>query len=276
MGHARATGCFTAQDLRNRSFKHQKLEGADFSGSDLRGCDFAGAYLTNANFERAKMGQSWRQRVSWMTIAIVTFLIVGHGVSNLVFGSLGQTPTDKAWNYVMVLVGASGLAGIGGLGRWLKQPLKQWTEVLAGGATGAVTGFFYAGTFTGKNPQWAIAGAVLSGVCLGGLRIRWQGPTTEIMLQLAIALTTYGFTFLVGATALAMLNVGDRISGAGLGTLGLLYLYLTWQELITAVQTCRHAPGTSFRKAHLTNAKFSPEARRQADFSGAIGQHFAD
>jgi hypothetical protein len=233
----------------------------------------------SANFEQARMGQSWRQRVIWTTIAIVTFLIVGHGVSNLVFGSLGQTPRDKAWNYVMVLVGVSGLAGVGSLGRWFKQPLKQWTEVLAGGATGAVIGFFYAGTFTGKNPQWAIVGAVLGGISLGGLQIGWRTPVIEIVLQLSIALTTYGFTFLIGATALMLLNVSDRFRGAWLGTLGtlgILYLCLTWQELINAVHTFCQAPGTSFRKAHLTNAKFSAEARHRADFSGAIGQQFDD
>lgn len=266
---------FMQQDLRNRSFSGQILNAADFGGADLRGCSFKGAYLVGANFEQARMGQSLRQQIIWVGIAIATFLIVGHAMSHLVFGSLGQTPADPAWNYVLVLVAVSGLAGaLAGVKSWLPPPFNQTAEILAGVAAGAGVGFFYAGVLAGKEPRWAIGGAVLAGLGMGGWRWRWRGPCTAIVLRLAVALTAYGFAFLVGATALALLHVGYLLAGCLLGLLALLYLWLTWQGLVDTVQTIRQAPGTSFRNADLTDAKFAPTSTHQADFSGAVGQTF--
>ncbi|MDX2244064.1 MAG: pentapeptide repeat-containing protein [Leptolyngbyaceae cyanobacterium bins.302] len=271
---------YVQQDLRNRSFKGQILNAADFSGADLRGCTFNNAQLVGANFERARMGRSLRQRVIWVGSAIATFLLVGHAVSNLVFGSLGQTPADKAWTYVLVLVGVSGLAGaLAGVKAWLKQPFNQIAEILAGVAAGAVVGFFYAGVLAGKDPRWAIGGAVLGGVALGVLglstwRWRWRRLLSAIVLRLTVALTAYGFAFLVGATALTMLNVGYLWAGFILGLLSLLYLWFTWQGLVDTVQTIRQAPGTTFCNANLTDARFSAVSVHQADFSGAVGRTF--
>ncbi|MEQ9237237.1 pentapeptide repeat-containing protein [Coleofasciculus sp. E2-BRE-01] len=62
----------TNQDLRNRSFKGQNLNGADFSGSDIRGCDFSYASLKGANFERVKVGQTLRQIILVLGVAMIS------------------------------------------------------------------------------------------------------------------------------------------------------------------------------------------------------------
>jgi len=264
---------FADQDLRNRSFQRQILNGANFSGSDLRGCSFTGAQLVGANFERARMGQTARQRTIWMGTAIATLLIVGHAISNLVAGSLGQTPSDKAWNYVVALVVSLGLgSGLAELRSRLHHPLQQWVTILSHALVGAVVGFYYAGVATNKDPRWAIVGALIG----TAVAVSWawrKSVSSAIGLRLASSLAAYGFSFLVGATALSLLNVGRLIPGGVLSVLSLLYLWLTWKGWVAVGGLIQHAPGTSFRHTNLTDAQFSQPVG-QADFTGAVGHLF--
>ncbi|MDX2231950.1 MAG: pentapeptide repeat-containing protein [Leptolyngbyaceae cyanobacterium bins.349] len=260
------------KDLRNCSFRKQLLNGADFSGADLRGCNFAGAQLVGANFEQAKMGPTLRQRLIWSGTAIATFLLVGQAISNLVAGSLGQTPTDKAWNFVLVLVLALAIAGGGAALRSrlpaMFQPVAVWLSAIA---VGAVVGFYYAGVLAEKNPTWAIAGGVMGGLMMMvGCTRRW-GIISQICWRLSCALSAYGFAFLMGATAFACLNVGYLLPGVLLGVLTVGSLWWTWQGLLATAQTIQQAPGTSFREANLTEAKFSWPCP-YADFTNAVGR----
>ena len=268
---------FARQDLRNYSFKRQHLNDADFTGADLRGCHFNGAQLMNANFQQAKMGQSLRQQMVWVGAAIATFLIVGHTISTLVASSLGQTPTDKAWNYVITLVISLGIAGAGqGLRSLLPVLFKRVAELLSSVAAGAVVGFYYAGVATDKDPRWAIVGAGVAGVVTGLGCLLWRRRTILVVsLRLAGALTAYGFSFLLGATGLACLNVGMLLPGGGLMGLSLLYLWFTLTGLVEAVQVIRQAPGTSFRRANLTHAQFSAPMSH-TDFTEAVGWIFEE
>ncbi len=48
--------------------------------------------LIDACFERARTGQTRRQRVIFLLLAIGVALVVADAISRLIFGALGQTP----------------------------------------------------------------------------------------------------------------------------------------------------------------------------------------
>lgn len=174
---------------------------------------------------------SKHQRFVALLVAISAFLLVGHAISHLVSSSLGQTPADKAWNYVIALLIS---LGIGGACAGVQSRSPSWNKLLlfiSGAATGAVTGFYYGGLAAGKNPQIAVAGAVIGGLLVGLLTWQWRSPIWTIALRLSGAIAAYGCFFLVGTTALACLNTGHGFVGIVLCSLALLYLWLTGRSL---------------------------------------------
>ena len=167
-------------------------------------------------------------------LAIAAFLLMGYAVTHLVFGSLGQTPSDKAWNYAIALVISLGVGGVAaGVRSRIHPPFSRIATILAGAASGAVVGFYYAGIVMGKDPRWAIAGAVLGGLLLGGLGIGFKSAWMEIVIRVAGAISAYGFAFLIGATALTMLNVGFLPIGLLLSLVSLLYLWFTLNSILS-------------------------------------------
>ncbi|MEX0270369.1 pentapeptide repeat-containing protein [Leptolyngbyaceae cyanobacterium UHCC 1019] len=265
---------YANQDLRNQSFRGHLLSKADFSGADLRGCDFCGAELVGANFERVKIGQTVRQRLIWVGIAIATFLLSSHAVSGLVFGALGQTPSDRAWGYVLALFLSLCVAGITS-GLQTISPfgskVNRAAFIVSAITTAAINGFYYAGSVMEKNPQWAIAGAVISGVVTGLFLIRWGGVSGAIAVNMAGAVMGYGAAFLTGVTAIGFLSTGHFAGGILLSCFALVLLWLTLQSLTLTFYEIRQAPGTLFRRANLTNARFDAAFLNHADFSNAQG-----
>lgn len=269
---------FTDQDLRNRSFRKQILNGADFTGADLRGCDFRGAQLMNACFEGVKTGQTNRQKAIWISTIVLTFIIMGHAISHLVFGSLGQTPADKAWNYVIALVFSLAIAGAcSSLSTFIRSSrCKRIAIVLSGVTSGALAGFFYAGVAAGKSPQWAIAGAISGSLLSGIVTTAWQRTTSTVIVTMSGAIAAYGFAFLTGTLSLSLFNLAHLkqeylVPGLLVGGLSLFYLGLTLNAVSTTIKKIQQAPGTSFRRANLTNAHFNNTRFTQTDFTHATG-----
>lgn len=180
------------------------------------------------------MKQQNSGKVLRILLAIATFLLAGHAVSHLIFGSLGQTPSDKAWSYVMTLTVSLGLGGAAaGVRSRLRSPFNRIATTLTGAASGAVVGFYYAGVATGKDPRWAIAGAVLGGLLLGGLALGVKTPAVETVIRVTGAIAAYGFAFLIGATALTLVNVGYFPIGLLLSLISLLYLRFTLNSILS-------------------------------------------
>jgi len=174
---------------------------------------------------------SQSQQVGAVLIAIAVFLLVGHAFSHLVSSCLGQTPSDKAWNYVVGLLIS---LGIGGACAAIQTPSATWNQrliLLSGAATGAVTGFYYGGLLDGKNPQTAVAGAIAGALLVLLITWRWPSRLWTIALRLSGAIAAYGWFFLVGANALGCLNTGHWLLGLVLGGLAFLYLWLTARSL---------------------------------------------
>ena len=264
---------FANQDLRNRSFRGQLLNEADFSGADLRGCDFSGTELLGANFERATLGQTIRQKAIWVGIAIAVGLVTGQAVSHLISGALGQVPSDRAWGYVIALFISLCIAGISSGLRMILLPRSKVNRLalrLSAVLSAAVNGFYYAGNLMEKDPQWAIAGAIVGSV-FTGLWFNRCGISGAMAATLAGAIMGYGAAFLAGAAAIGFLSTKHFAGGILLSCLTLVLLWLTLQSFKLTWHQIRQAPGTLFRGANLTDALFDGVSLNHTDFSNAQG-----
>lgn len=265
---------FANQNLRNRSFKGQNLNGADFSGSDIRGCDFSYALLQGANFERVKAGQTPRQFITLVMVAMVVALLAADAISRMIFGSLGKTAAEPAWSYILALGISLAIAGAFSGVRAMtgaKSLAGRVATTVSGSASGALLGFFYAGSSTNNNPQIAIAGAVIGGVVMAIAIFRVHGGFVALAVAVAGAVAGYGFAFFVGTMAIAYLSTQKLVWAVFLGTLSIGYIWLTMNSLTLAIKEIRGACGTSFRGADLTNAKFDGARIQNTNFRGAIG-----
>lgn len=265
---------FANQDLRNRSFKGHKLQGADFSGCDIRGCNFSHASLQGANFERAKAGQTPRQFIPLVVVILVVVWLSADAFSQMLFGVLGRTPAERGWSFVIALGVSLAISGVFSGVRTLtgtKSVLGRMATIVSGAASGALLGFFYGGSSTNNNPQFAMAGAVVGGVVMALVSFRFRSAVVAVAVDVAGAVAGYGFGFFSGATASAHLSVQQLVWGIVWGAVSLVCIGLTINSLTLAVQEIKGASGTLFRGADLTNAKFDGATLQNTDFSGAVG-----
>lgn len=263
---------FRQQDLRNRSFVGQSLAGADFRGSDLRGSDFRRAILTEARFEGCRLGQTGRQRGVWLLAMVGTGGLVANALARLIFAAIGQTPGEKAWNYVLILYSFLAVAGLSMAPVLLAQQrfLQRGGEVVAGAAIGALTGFFYGGYLTANNSLIAILTAIGVGILAALVCLLNQSGTRTLLVLTTGTMTTYAFSFFIGARALALLVTNHGLAASAWGMVALVALWLTFQGLNQIPVRLRQTPGTLFRQAVLTGAQFTATNLSQADFRGAI------
>jgi hypothetical protein len=272
MTHDRSLN-FSNRNLRNRSFKGQTLNHADFSGSDLRGCDFSQAQLVGANFERVKTGQTRQQKVWLFSVALGTGAVVFDSVSRLIFASLGQTPEDEAWSFVLVLYAVLAIASVtAGLSLLFhsKSRISRLAGLLSGCCAAALVGFFQVGSHTDNNAQMAIAGALIGVI---GVAVLGAKPSRSMPIAIGTAgtVTAYGFAFLVGTTAIALLSVQRFVGGIGWSAITLIWIGLTVAIANQVIVELQSFAGTSFRGANLTNAKFTEATLHHTDFTGTIG-----
>ncbi|MGI0491765.1 hypothetical protein ACN4EG_08125 [Alkalinema pantanalense CENA528] len=191
-----------------------------------------------------------------MTIAIA----FGDGLFRMIYGALGQSVGDPAWNYIQVLYGVLGVGSLAvGLGQgWayrkkLRVPRSKagWiTQDVAVLAAGALFGFANLGralalVYSSLNQpelavQWekdakvAIVGACLGAVLALGLlwgRRRWD---RQLRLQVVFGVMTYGAAFLCSAIAGNFLSLQQSLLGGSLLMLAILYFFCT----IVALRTC--------------------------------------
>jgi hypothetical protein len=164
---------FANQDLRNRSFKGQNLNGADFSASDIRGCDFSYALLRGANFEGVRAGQSLKQLITLIGVVVVALLAVD-AFSQMIFGVLGRAAAEGGWSFVVAFYISLAIAGTFCGARVItgrRSIARRVVTIVSGAASGALLGFFYAGSTTKNNPKMAIAGAVVGGLVIASAMI---------------------------------------------------------------------------------------------------------
>lgn len=267
---------FTNQNLQNRSFKGLNLDGANFSNSDIRGCDFSNTSLRDANFDRVKAGQTPKIFISLIFVASIATIIVFHAVTQMIFGVIERTPQSPIWNYAIALSTSLGIAGVactlGSLARQ-KSTLQRIATILSGATSGAILGFFYGGSAAGgKNPQAAIASAVIGALIMAATSFYFKKGFIPVILSVSGTVTTYGFAFLIGTRGIAFLSTQNLIWGFCLSFLSLICIGLTLISLCYTLKAITTYSVTSFRASDLTNANFNNAKLGLSDFTGAIGK----
>jgi hypothetical protein len=265
---------FANQDLRNRRFKGRNLNDADFSNCDIRGCDFSYALLQGANFERVRTGRTRRQFITLAMVTILVALIAANAFTQMIFGALGRTAAEPAWSFILALGISLAIAGAFSGVRvraGTQSIVGHVATAVSGAASGALLGFFYAGTATNNNTGLAIAGAVIGGVGMAITNFRVRHGFVAVAVAVAGAVASYGFAFLVGAIAIAYLSTQKLVWAVIWGTLSAGYILLTINCIGLAIREFTSACGTSFRGADLTNARFDAARLQNTDFRGAEG-----
>lgn len=265
---------FSNQDLRKRSFKGQNLNGANFNASDVRGCDFSNSLLRGANFDHIKAGQTTKTFLSLIAITFITTIIVFHAVSQMAFGVIERTPESPVWVYGIALSISLAIAGIASAAMSLteRKPIfKRITTIISGATSGSILGFFYGGTAAGgKNPQVAIASAVIAALIMAISSFYFKKGFIPITLSIAGTIYSYGFGFLAGTRAIAFLSTQNLIWGFSLSFLSLTYIGFTLISLRYAIKEITTYSVTSFQGSDLTNASFNNAKLGLSDFTNTV------
>ena len=173
-----------------------------------------------------------------LAVGFIIAAIFADVVSRLIFASLGQTPAEPAWNYVLVLYLCLGVAATGvaiQARSQLPSPIACLMRMVAGAAIWALIGFYYGGSLTDNNPRWAI-GVALAGVVLAALFYgRFATRMAAVSLAVTGAIAAYGFTFVIWSWASAFLSTHHFFWGISLTLLTLVYLGVTvWNLILVA------------------------------------------
>ncbi len=261
---------FNNQNLQNRSFQGQILNGADFSGSDIRGCNFRDAQLVEANFERVKAGLSPQKFVCLIGVMSAIALLVGDALSRLIFSALGQIPGSSAWSFVLVLYGvlcsvavSSGISS----SKRISLPIRKMARTLSTVLSGALLGFFYAGSASGNNSTLAIAGAIAAGLLMLFANIFLAQEWVKVTIATITTVTIYGAAFLLGATASIHLSAQQIGMGTITAIAALMFAWLTLNSLKQILRSLQLLSTTSFKGANLLNAQFDHAELHHTDFS---------
>ncbi len=261
---------FNNQNLQSRSFQGQILNGADFSGSDIRGCNFRNAQLVEANFERVKAGLSPQKFVRLSAAMSAIAFLVGDALSRLIFSALGQIPGSSAWSFVLILYGFLSAAAVSsGISSLKRVPLiiRNVARTLSAVLSGALLGFFYAGSASGNNSTLAIAGAIAAGLLMVFASFFLSQGWVKLTIATIITVTTYGAAFLLGATASIHLSAQQIGVGTMATIASLIFVWLTLTSLKQILRSLQLLSTTSFKGANLLNAHFDDAELHHTDFS---------
>ncbi|MDY6938736.1 MAG: pentapeptide repeat-containing protein [Cyanobacteriota bacterium] len=271
--HDRSSLDFGQQDLRNCSFRKHNLSGANFAKADIRGCNFRNASLVGANFSDARAGLTWKQVISLGIPTIGVAALSLEAAIDSGFGALGKTATDPSWPYVVALMVTLSLAGIGsGIKAIASGRIGSIAGILSGVVSGAFLGFFYAGIFSDLNSTMAILGAVVGGLLMLPVTVRYRN---RVLLDLVVAVAgtifSYGFALFIGTWAIAHGSVGMHATAIPFGLVCLLYLWLTLESSAFVIRLWKSNLGTSFEGADLTDARFDGARLERTHFDRTTG-----
>jgi hypothetical protein len=178
-----------------------------------------------------------------LTVAVAVATIAVQVTIDLGFSSLGQTPGDRSWSYVIALWVTLGISGLGtAVSTWLLNWFGVLNRVLSGIASGALVGFYYGGIWADRDPQMAVKGAILGGVVLGILQVVWfRKATMQAALGSAAMVMSYALALLVGGWAIAAFYAEHWLIGVGCAAISLLYFICTLRSLGSIWYVARRA-----------------------------------
>ena len=190
-------------------------------------------------------------RLLWLSAgAIAICLVVGDVLTRLILGAQGQVPGSRSWPFVLLLYGvlsAAGLAGAIACKYPKTSKLGRFAGTISAILSGALLGFFYAGSATNNNSQAALAGMAIGGVLMFFVSSRIRGQFAQVAIAAARSVATYAAAFLFSATASAFLSTHKLFWGTCFALLSLLYLWFSFVSFSAIVrEIIGNAEGTSF------------------------------
>jgi hypothetical protein len=195
-------------------------------------------------------------------VSIATCLIVGDVLTRLILGTQGQIPGSRSWSFVLLLYGVLSVAGCAcaiASKQSKTSKLARLAGTISAVLSGALLGFFYAGTATNNNSTAALAGMVFGGLIMFfvNLWVRWQ--IVKVAISSAGSVSTYGAAFLFSATASTFMSTDRLFWGGFFSLVSLLYFWFACVSFAATIREIVNAESSYFknkvRSAHPTKSQ---------------------
>ncbi len=220
--------------MTNLNYTNQNLQNRSFKGQDLSGADFTGSDLRGCNFTGA----------------------------NLIGTNFQKIKTGQSHRQVNIMVAATIICPVGLLG--FIMIAGQMSSVLFSDRFDKIFNFFL-----GSMPLLALIFQIF-------IQDSITSDFPEVTNFLGIGVITILFAVMSSFTVgLAMISTssfsdGSSVQGFFLLLLMVISTIITFRIFKWIIQSIQSQPGTSFRKANLTDADFSHSEVQNTDFSFAI------
>ncbi len=164
-----------------------------------------------------------------LVVAVAVATIALQVTTDLGFSSLGKTPGDPSWSYVIALGVTLGISGLGAaISTWFPNWFGTLNRVLSGVASGALVGFYYGGIWADRDPQMAVKGAVIGGVVLGIVQVfGFRQAVIQAAVGSAATVMSYALALLLGTWAIAAFAADRGSIGGGCSAVSLFYFICT-------------------------------------------------
>lgn len=218
----------------NRNYANRNLQNCSFKGQNLASADFSGSDLRGCNFTGATLIGAIFERVK----------------------------TGQSRRQVNILVAAA-IVGPVVLLAFSAIAAQVSMELLSDRSNKGLNFFFSALPIL----------ALVFGSFIGD-KIAFRFPQITSLLNIAAIAVLFAVmvALTLGLAIVGILGFGDGAIAQGLFLLLLMFAsaLLTFRILKWLTQTIQSNPGTSFRKANLTDANFSHSVMQNTDFSFAV------
>lgn len=171
-----------------------------------------------------------------IAIAPVAAIITIKAVSVMMFASLGASSTGKL-SYVLVLqivLATIGICGYLSISVNLNSNLSQPTFTLSSTLGGVLLGFYYGGSYTDNNLQYAVLGAIASGMlfCLGAV---FRPSLMRTATAFISSICAYGFALMAGIRGINLIAAAQLTLGVVWLAVSLIYIALTVSNAIAGI-----------------------------------------
>ncbi|MEH1905929.1 MAG: pentapeptide repeat-containing protein [Nostoc sp.] len=220
--------------MTNLNYTNQNLQNCSFKGQDLAGADFSGSDLRGCNFTGATLiGTNFQKIKTGQTYRQVNILIAASIICPV------------------VLFGFSTIA-------------IQVSTVLFSDHSDKILNFFFA-----AMPLLALLFQIF---IQDSITSEFPQVTTFLGIGAITILFAVMVTFTVGLAIVSTSGFSDGSSSQGFFLLLLMVIstLLSFRIFKWLIQSIQSNPGTSFRKANLTDADFSHSEVQNTDFSFAV------
>ena len=180
-------------------------------------------------------GRSQYFRFVQIAIAASAIIITIKAVSVMMFASLGSSSSNK-FSYVLVLQLILAAIGITSYISFSLNSiaLKRTCFFLSAILVGVLLGFYYGGSYTNNNPQYAILGAIAGGIFFLILAI-WQYELVALALAFSSSICAYSFALIVGIRGINLFAASLYLPSIIWLIISLVYIALSVSSSIAGI-----------------------------------------